>query len=75
MLKPSDGAPVAVPSQDMVLGIYYLTMDRMFDHSRDEEIVSTVAEDVPIYDTDEEIKEALDKGNYRTHDMIQISCR
>ena len=26
LLKPSDGAPVAVPSQDMVLGIYYLTM-------------------------------------------------
>ena len=28
LLKPSDGAPVAVPSQDMVLGIYYLTMDK-----------------------------------------------
>ncbi len=28
LLKPSDGAPVAVPSQDMVLGIYYLTQDR-----------------------------------------------
>jgi len=26
LLKPSDGAPVAVPSQDMVLGIYYLTI-------------------------------------------------
>ena len=28
LLKPSDGAPVAVPSQDMVLGIYYLTMEK-----------------------------------------------
>ena len=28
LLKPSDGAPVAVPSQDMVLGIYYLTIER-----------------------------------------------
>ena len=28
LLKPSDGGPVAVPSQDMVLGIYYLTQDR-----------------------------------------------
>ena len=71
LLKPSDGAPVAVPSQDMVLGIYYLTMDRMVDHSKEEEIASAVAEDAPIYDTDEEIKEALDKGIIGAHDMIK----
>ncbi|MDQ5983265.1 MAG: DNA-directed RNA polymerase subunit beta' [Eubacteriales bacterium SKADARSKE-1] len=28
LLKPSDGRPVAVPTQDMVLGSYYLTLDR-----------------------------------------------
>ena len=28
LLKPSDGAPVTVPSQDMVLGIYYLTIEK-----------------------------------------------
>jgi DNA-directed RNA polymerase subunit beta' len=28
LLKPSDGGPVAVPSQDMILGIYYLTQER-----------------------------------------------
>ena len=28
LLKPSDGSPVAVPSQDMVLGSYYLTLDK-----------------------------------------------
>ena len=28
LLKPSDGGPVNVPSQDMVLGIYYLTQER-----------------------------------------------
>jgi len=31
LLKPSDGAPVTVPSQDMVLGIYYLTQERPGD--------------------------------------------
>ncbi len=31
LLKPSDGAPVAVPSQDMVLGIYYLTLQKEGD--------------------------------------------
>ena len=28
LLKPQDGKPVTVPSQDMVLGSYYLTIDR-----------------------------------------------
>lgn len=28
LLKPSDGRPVAVPSQDMILGSYYLTLDK-----------------------------------------------
>ena len=31
LLQPSDGGPVAVPSQDMVLGIYYLTMEKPGD--------------------------------------------
>ena len=31
LLKPSDGGPVTVPSQDMVLGMYYLTMERPED--------------------------------------------
>ena len=35
LLKPSDGGPVAVPSQDMVLGIYYLTMEKYKDYSKD----------------------------------------
>ncbi len=32
LLKPSDGRPVAVPTQDMVLGSYYLTMLKEGDH-------------------------------------------
>jgi DNA-directed RNA polymerase subunit beta' len=32
ILKPSDGKPVTVPTQDMVLGSYYLTLDR--DHEK-----------------------------------------
>ena len=47
LLKPSDGGPVAVPSQDMVLGIYYLTQERpgargegMFFHNVNEAILA-----------------------------------
>ena len=28
ILKPSDGKPVCVPTQDMILGSYYLTIDK-----------------------------------------------
>ena len=28
LLKPSDGAPVTVPTQDMILGMYYLTLEK-----------------------------------------------
>ena len=28
LLKPSDGQPIAVPTQDMILGSYYLTLDK-----------------------------------------------
>ena len=43
LLKPSDGGPVAVPSQDMVLGIYYLTMHKYVNYigtERESEIVA-----------------------------------
>ncbi|MBR4015758.1 MAG: DNA-directed RNA polymerase subunit beta' [Anaerotignum sp.] len=39
LLKPSDGAPVTVPSQDMILGMYYLTLER-------EDLNQTYEEDV-----------------------------
>ncbi len=42
LLKPSDGGPVAVPSQDMVLGIYYLTMHKYADFSNDADVVAEV---------------------------------
>ena len=38
LLKPSDGRPVAVPSQDMLLGSYYLTLLRPLDHQLDKEL-------------------------------------
>ena len=34
LLKPSDGKPVAVPTQDMVLGSYYLTLVNQASRAR-----------------------------------------
>ncbi|MCD8218770.1 MAG: DNA-directed RNA polymerase subunit beta' [Clostridiales bacterium] len=44
LLKPSDGGPVAVPSQDMVLGIYYLTMHKFPDYTGTEKEALVKAE-------------------------------
>ncbi len=56
LLKPSDGGPVAVPSQDMVLGIYYLTQERpgakgegMFFHSVNEAILAYENEAITLH--------------------------
>jgi DNA-directed RNA polymerase subunit beta' len=34
ILNPANGAPIAVPSQDMVLGLYYITKGRKSDKER-----------------------------------------
>ena len=47
LLKPSDGAPVAVPSQDMVLGTYYLTL------RKDDEVYESEEAVGPLTDKDE----------------------
>ena len=72
LLKPSDGAPVAVPSQDMVLGIYYLTMDKMVDHSNDAEIVAKASR--KTYKSEADVKAALDEGKIGTHDYIKYDA-
>ena len=55
LLKPSDGGPVAVPSQDMVLGIYYLTMSKYADYTGTELEKDVVAE----FDSIDEALEAF----------------
>ena len=59
LLKPSDGGPVAVPSQDMVLGIYYLTMDKLADRTK-EEGANPVSD--KVYTSADEVKADLDAG-------------
>ncbi|MCR5233537.1 MAG: DNA-directed RNA polymerase subunit beta' [Lachnospiraceae bacterium] len=47
LLKPSDGGPVAVPSQDMVLGIYYLTMNKYKNYADDPDFDEEVSLEYP----------------------------
>ena len=53
LLKPSDGGLVAVPSQDMILGVYYLTMRKLADYKGDPKMVAQVSSDTVYNDVDE----------------------
>ena len=53
LLKPSDGGLVAGPSQDMILGVYYLTMRKLADYKDDPKMVAQVSSDTVYNDVDE----------------------
>ena len=55
LLKPSDGGLVAVPSQDMILGVYYLTMRKLADYKADPKMVAQVSSDT-VYNDIEELR-------------------
>ena len=73
LLKPSDGGVVAVPSQDMVLGIYYLTMDKF------KEVPFTEEEIVKEYLEEDEaanlaaIKKDAEEGVVGPYDKIRVT--
>jgi DNA-directed RNA polymerase subunit beta' len=66
ILNPANGAPIAVPSQDMVLGLYYLTKLR---RSTPEQIVR--GEGMTFY-SDEEVNIAYNEGIIDLHAPIKI---
>ena len=63
LLKPSDGGPVTVPTQDMVLGIYYLTMHRERDLSKDPDYkgpsIDELTEQGLYFESPDAVKEAF----------------
>ena len=71
LLKPSDGGPVAVPSQDMVLGIYYLTMGKMIDRTGEVDL-STVGE--KVYADKDEVKAAIEANEIDEYTNIRFSA-
>ncbi len=75
LLKPSDGGLVAVPSQDMILGVYYLTMRKLADYKDDPKMVAQVSSDTVYNDIDERNKlttpdENTGKAGLGLYDLI-----
>ena len=75
LLKPSDGGLVAVPSQDMILGVYYLTMRKLADYKDNPKMVAQVSSDT-VYNDIEELRklttpdENTGKAELSLYDLI-----
>ncbi len=66
MLNPQDGSPVTVPSQDMVLGLYYITKER-----RSEGEIKVKGEGRAFYSA-EEVVIALNEKQLDIHAVIRV---
>ena len=53
LLKPADGEPIISPSKDMVLGVYYLTMEQKAEHKGDGRAFSSIDEVEMAYALDQ----------------------
>ena len=59
VLSPANGAPIIVPSQDMILGLYYVTLER-----------EGMTGEGKIFGSIEEVEHALDAGEVHLHSKI-----
>ncbi|MDE1883483.1 MAG: DNA-directed RNA polymerase subunit beta' [Rhodospirillales bacterium] len=68
ILSPANGKPIIVPSQDIVLGLYYLSLETP-------EFVSAKDEAAPAFGTVGEIEFALSAGAIKLHDKIRARVK
>jgi DNA-directed RNA polymerase subunit beta' len=62
LLKPADGEPIIGPSKDMVLGVYYLTMDHSQPHQGDGRVFADI----------DEVDLAYQLGQVNIHTKIRL---
>ena len=69
ILNPANGAPITVPSQDMVLGLYYMTKERLSDDTR-----KIKGEGLTFYSA-EEVNIALNEGRLELNARIKVRAK
>ncbi len=78
ILSPAHGKPIIQPSQDIVLGAYYMTRDRVFVRGEyDQELADQAAANkepyfTGIYGSIEEVRQAYDAGALHLHARIKV---
>ncbi len=66
ILKPADGRPVTMPTQDMILGLFHLTC------AREDLVTGKAPLDVPMYSSAAEARMAYDRGALHLQDLVHI---
>jgi len=61
ILSPANGDPIIVPSQDIVLGIYYMTREKLFSKGEGK-----------VFSNSEEVRIAYDAGELDLHALIKV---
>ncbi len=76
VFSPSSGKPVMTPTQDIALGIYYLTSaaqkDRLKDNRRKASGQAAEMDHLPIFAEASEVRLAYDDGCLKVHDRIRF---
>ncbi len=63
ILNPQDGSPIALPSQDMVLGLYYLSKEKTPENG---------SKELPVFYNSEEVQIAFNEGGVDLHAPIKL---
>jgi DNA-directed RNA polymerase subunit beta' len=71
ILSPSNGKPIIVPSQDMVLGLYYLSMERQERHPEHVTVDGVERERLPLFGSMAEVHQALAAKAVTLHTRIE----
>ncbi|MCB0374277.1 MAG: DNA-directed RNA polymerase subunit beta', partial [Muricauda sp.] len=69
ILNPANGSPITVPSQDMVLGLYYLTKERISDETK------TIKGEGMTFNTKKEVIIAKNEGKLDLHAKIKVKVK
>ncbi len=69
ILNPANGAPITVPSQDMVLGLYYMTKERLSTPEH-----KILGQDLTFYSA-EEVNIALNEGRLELNARVKIRAK
>ena len=74
LLKPTDGAPITQPSQDMILGAYYLTLDVDLEEGDSEEVIKNkgVLGAGKYFSSTDEAEMAFLNGDLGVHAKIHV---
>ena len=74
LLKPTDGAPITQPSQDMILGAYYLTLDVDLEEGDTEEVIKNkgVLGAGKYFSSTDEAEMAFLNGDLGVHAKIHV---